>query len=501
MTDRIDRSLPTPLYHQLERILRRDIDTGVYRAGDLLPSENEICERYDVSRSVVRQTLANLAHAGVVHTERGRGSFVAERKFQERFVQRATGFYDDLTRMGYELRTKVVRQEICELPLQVREFLDSETGIRIDRVRSVEGRVLVYVTTYLSPQRCPGLEHHDLNDRSLYEHLDRAYGLQVHGGRRTVEAVAAAPHIADHLEVASGTPLLLLRSANRTADGAPLEWFEAWHRADRTMFEIQIVGPEVPARAARDATVTPGTTLVPDEAGHPVHSVVQQAPEYTSSGSGTERPARFDWESTLGRALLADRVVAVLRAPHYGAPERVAEGLVRGGVRVIEFTLTGANALDAVTAARDVPDAVVGVGSVLTPDDARRAVAAGAAFLVCPIWAPEIVAAAGQTPVFPAGRTPTELYRAWELTGAPVKLFPAHLDGPGYLRALLGPMPDLALMPSGGIDAGNAGDYLRAGAVAVNVGGALCPPDVLVAGDGDELTRRAREVRATIDAV
>ena len=206
MPDRIDRSLPTPLYHQLERILRGDIESGVYRAGDLLPSESEICERYDVSRSVVRQTLANLAHAGVVHTERGRGSFVAERKFHERFVQRATGFYDDLSRMGFALRTRVVRQEVCEVPLQVREFLESETGIRIDRVRSVEGRVLAYVTTYVSPQRCPGLEHQDLNDRSLYEHLDRVYGLRVHGGRRTVGPLySAAPHGATY-HVAVWTP-------------------------------------------------------------------------------------------------------------------------------------------------------------------------------------------------------------------------------------------------------------------------------------------------------
>jgi 2-dehydro-3-deoxyphosphogluconate aldolase/(4S)-4-hydroxy-2-oxoglutarate aldolase len=112
-----------------------------------------------------------------------------------------------------------------------------------------------------------------------------------------------------------------------------------------------------------------------------------------------------------------------------------------------------------------------------------------------------VVAAAGRTPVLLGGRTPTELYRAWTLTGAPVKLFPAQLDGPGYVRALRGPMPDLALLPSGGIDAGNAGEYLRAGAVAVNVGGALCPPDLLVAGDADELTRRARDLRAALDAV
>jgi GntR family transcriptional regulator len=476
MTGRVDRSLPTPLYHQLERILRSDIESGVYRAGDLLPSENEICERYDVSRSVVRQTLANLAHAGVVHTERGRGSFVAERKFHERFVQRATGFYDDLTRMGFQLRTNVVRQEVCELPLQVREFLDEETGIRIDRVRSVEGRVLAYVTTYLSARRCPGLEHQDLNDRSLYQHLDSAYGLRVHGGRRTVEAVAAVADVATHLDVAPGTPLLLLRSASRTADGNPLEWFEAWHRADRTMFEVEIV---------------------PGEAARPFQGVVRNA---SDGAEHVARHAAFDWGGTLGGALRRERVVAVLRAPRYTDPERLAEGLVRGGIRIVEFTLTADNALEAVRTAGKVSDAIIGAGSVLTPDQARDAVAAGARFLVSPVCAPEIVAAADGVPVFLAGQTPTELYQAWSLTGAPVKLFPAHLGGPGYVRAVLAPMPDLAIMPSGGIDAGNVSEYLRAGAVAVNVGGALCAPELLTAGDGDELTRRAARLRAAIDA-
>ena len=479
MTEHIDRSLPTPLYHQLERILRHDIESGVYRAGDLLPSESDICERYDVSRSVVRQTLANLAHAGVVHTERGRGSFVAERKLHERFVQSATGFYDDLTRMGYELNTKVVNQEICELPLQVREFLDQPTGVRIDRVRSVEGRVLAYVTTYLSAQRCPGLEHQDLTDRSLYEHLDRTYGLRVHAGRRTVEAVAASEAVALHLDVAPGTPLLLLRSASRTADGMPFEWFEAWHRADRTMFEVEIV---------------PGETV------RPVHGVVR-APATDDAARTTGERSHFNWDSALGGAMRHDRVVAVLRAQRYGAPRRLAEGLVHGGIRVIEFTLTGENALEAISAARHVPDAVVGAGSVLTAAQARDAVAAGAAFLVSPAGASEIVGAADGVPVILAGRTPTELHQAWSLTGAPVKLFPADFDGPAYVRSLLAPLPHLPLLPSGGVDADNAADYLRAGAVAVNVGGALCPPVALVAGDADELTRRARRLRTAIDVV
>lgn len=208
----------------------------------------------------------------------------------------------------------------------------------------------------------------------------------------------------------------------------------------------------------------------------------------------------FDWSCDLGAALRADRVVAVLRAPHYAAPERLAAGLAAGGVRAVEFTLTADNALEAIAAAAATADVIVGAGSVLTASDARAALDAGARFLVSPITAPAVVAAASHTPVLLAGRTPTEIHQAWSLTGAPVKLFPADLDGPGYVRSLLAPMPALAIMPSGGIDAGNVAAYLRAGAVAVNVGGALCPPEALRAGDGDALTVRARELCAAISA-
>lgn len=475
----VDRTLPVPLYHQLERVLRDAIDAGVHRSGELLPSESEICERYDVSRSVVRQTLANLAHAGIVQTERGRGSFVAETKLHERFVQRATGFYDDLTRMGLDIQTEVLRQETVELPLEVREFLETPTGIRIDRLRSVDGRVLAFVTTYVSPARCPGLESQDLTNRSLYDHLDRTYGLRVYSGRRNVEAVAASDDVARHLDVAPGTPLLLLRSASRTADGVPFEWFEAWHRADRTMFEVEIV---------------PGETV------RPFQGVVRRAVDGHGVRRNGDTGGGWDSGSEVAKVLAADRVVAVLRAPRYGDPRALAEGLVRGGIRLVEFTLTGENAIDAVRQSAAVAGAIVGVGSVLTPAQARAAVEAGARFLVSPVGALEIVAAADGVPVFLAGSTPTEVWQAWQATGAPVKLYPADRHGPAYLKSLLAPMPNVPVMPSGGVTADNAAEYLAAGAVAVNVGGALCPPDVLVAGDGTELTPRARALCAAIAA-
>lgn len=481
---RIDRSSATPLYHQLERILREDIAAGVYRPGALLPSENEICERYDVSRSVVRQTFANLAHAGLVRTERGRGSFVAEQKLHERFVQRATGFYDDLTRMGLQIQTRVVRQDFVDLPLQVRDFLKTARGLRIDRVRSVDGRVLAFVTTYIPEDRCPGLEHQDLNDRSLYAHLDATYGLRVRTGRRTVEAVAAQGEVVTHLEVAEGTPLLLLRSASLAEDGQALEWFEAWHRADRTMFEVEIV---------------------PGETDRSFHGVVvddrdgSQRPPVTPAPMGAAE-ADPERESAVAAALRTGLVVAVLRAPRYGDPAALVEGLSRGGVGIAEFTLTGQNALEAIAAARQVDGMIVGAGSVFDAAGARRAIDAGAQFLVTPVSAPQVAQAAGGHPVFMGAFTPSEVWAAWQATRRPVKVFPASTGGPAYLKSLLAPMPQIPLMPSGGVDVSNAGDYLKAGAHAVNVGGGLCPVEAVTAGDGAELERRARELHAAIAA-
>ena len=481
----IDRSSPIPLYRQLEDSIRRDIERGTYGVGELLPSESEICARYDLSRSVVRQTLQNLAQAGIVRTERGRGSFVAEKKLSERFVQRTTGFYDDLTRMGLRIDTRVLRQEIASVPSAAREFLDLEEAVRIDRVRSVEGRVLAYVRTYISPERCPGLERFDLANTSLYGLLREVYGLEVYGGWRTVEAVPADDEVAEHLEVEPGTPLLLLCSASRTEDGAPLEWFAAWHRADRTRFEVEILP---------DSGVRPFTQTVIPTATAPTPGVGRdRAGEAVTAVDRTE-PGEF------GRRLAAERVVAVVRAPRYADGAGIAGALAAGGIGIVEFTLTGANALDAIAQARaGAPEALVGAGSVLSVDDARRAVEAGAQFLVSPAGVAEVATAGFGVPVVLAGYTPTEILNAHRLTGGPVKLFPAVVGGATYLKAVAAPMPHIPLMPSGGVDERNLGEFLAAGAVGVNLGSSLCPVPALVEGDVGELRRRAAAARRAVE--
>jgi Entner-Doudoroff aldolase len=169
------------------------------------------------------------------------------------------------------------------------------------------------------------------------------------------------------------------------------------------------------------------------------------------------------------------------------------EAAVRGGFRILEFTLNTPGALERIGEFSAREDLVVGAGTVLSVEEARAALSAGAAFLVSPVLDDEVVRAAGEAgvAVIPGTQSPTEMLRAYRL-GAPLqKLFPAPGPGPAFVRACLGPMPFLRLVPTNDVDAANAADYLRAGAFAVGCGNRLFAPEDLDRGRFAAVERRA----------
>jgi len=208
----------------------------------------------------------------------------------------------------------------------------------------------------------------------------------------------------------------------------------------------------------------------------------------------TTQPARPE----IPAGLLAGGVVAIARRLSADSAPAVAEALAEGGVGAFEVTLNEpkAVAFRAIEAVAGAGTGIaIGAGTVLSIDDAGLAVDAGATFLVMPTTDPELVrwAAARGIPAFPGAATPTEILAAWRAGAAAVKLFPASALGPSFVRECRGPFPDIPLVPTGGVTAETAGDYIRAGAVAVGLGSWLV-------GDGvaDGVTRRARQV---VDAV
>lgn len=187
-------------------------------------------------------------------------------------------------------------------------------------------------------------------------------------------------------------------------------------------------------------------------------------------------------------------VVAVIRLASAEPLLRAAEAVAAGGVRVIEFTMTTPRALEVLAGASAAPGAsIFGAGTVLDAETARAAILAGARFIVSPVLCPDVIRLCRRydVPVIPGAMTPTEILRAWELGADMVKVFPAGVLGPRYLKDILAPLPQLRLIPTGGVTLENAGEYIRAGAIAVGVGGDLLDARAITEGRWPVLTERA----------
>jgi 2-dehydro-3-deoxyphosphogluconate aldolase / (4S)-4-hydroxy-2-oxoglutarate aldolase len=188
-------------------------------------------------------------------------------------------------------------------------------------------------------------------------------------------------------------------------------------------------------------------------------------------------------------------IVAIVRAQQAAQVVPLFEALIAGGVEAIEITMTTPNALAGIREAREKigERAVIGVGTVLEADTCRAAMAAGAEFVVTPICRTELVgvAHAGGCPIMLGAYTPTEAQTAHEAGADFIKIFPAETLGPGYIKALRAPLPHLRIVPTGGVDEQNVGQFFRVGCAAVGVGSSLVSAKILHAADWAELTRRA----------
>jgi 2-dehydro-3-deoxyphosphogluconate aldolase / (4S)-4-hydroxy-2-oxoglutarate aldolase len=196
-------------------------------------------------------------------------------------------------------------------------------------------------------------------------------------------------------------------------------------------------------------------------------------------------------------------VVPVVRLDDLTAATKIARSLAEGGIPVLEFTLTNPDAIEAVRSVRTTePDVITGAGTVLDGASARLAIVAGAQYLVTPTLAPDVIAMGLRynVPTFCGALTPTEVLAAWEAGAACVKIFPASAFGPGYIKALHGPLPQVRMMPSGGVSVENAGDFIRAGSVAVSAGGDLVSADTVIYEQWDTITQRARAFSQAVRA-
>jgi 2-dehydro-3-deoxyphosphogluconate aldolase / (4S)-4-hydroxy-2-oxoglutarate aldolase len=201
-----------------------------------------------------------------------------------------------------------------------------------------------------------------------------------------------------------------------------------------------------------------------------------------------EKPEKMERIQTGG-------VIAILRAKSSDQLIASAEAILAGGVNAIEVTMNTPGALEVIESAvkRFGDEVLFGAGTVLDAEVARTAILAGASFVVAPTFNIDTVNLCIRygVPVMPGCFTPTEMMAAWQEGADFIKLFPAEVGGPAMVKALLAPLPEIRIIPVGGVDLNNAAAYIRAGAVALGVGSSLFNQKLMEEGNFAEMTRRA----------
>jgi 2-dehydro-3-deoxyphosphogluconate aldolase / (4S)-4-hydroxy-2-oxoglutarate aldolase len=197
-------------------------------------------------------------------------------------------------------------------------------------------------------------------------------------------------------------------------------------------------------------------------------------------------------------------IIPVLRAQSTEEALAIVEALAAGGIDVIEVTMTVPSAVDIIRRlSRARADLLIGAGTVLDPETARNCMQEGAQFIVTPVTnvATIEICQKHSIAVFPGALTPTEIFTAWQAGGDAIKVFPASaMGGAPYLRSLKAPLPQVELIPTGGISVATAVDFLRAGAFALGVGADLCDRSAIAEGKPEMITQTAREYLQIIAA-
>ncbi len=194
--------------------------------------------------------------------------------------------------------------------------------------------------------------------------------------------------------------------------------------------------------------------------------------------------------------LRAQKVIALIRADSAENLLGCARALLAGGLSAIELTMTTPGAIELCgRVSRELPEVLLGLGTVLDADTARAGIAAGAKFIVTPCLRPTVIAVCREAgvPVLSGALTPTEAYNAHELGADVIKIFPAEYFGPAYIKSLKAPFPNLQFLPTGGVTPETVGDFLKAGAFATAAGSALVAPAALKSGDWATISARAKQ--------
>ncbi|MFS0864821.1 GntR family transcriptional regulator [Fredinandcohnia sp. 179-A 10B2 NHS] len=237
----IKKSSPVPIYFQLEQAIRELIDNKELKPGDMIPSEREYAEKFQISRMTVRQALNNLVNDGYLQRERGKGTFVAVKKF-EKNVKGLTSFSEDMRSRGMEPGTTVLDFAVLEADTLTSSKLEIEeeaTVYQIKRLRLADEQPIAFEIFYMPTELVPGLTM-EVAENSIYRYVESEIGLHIVSGVQELEATVAQKEVASALGIKVGEPVLYIQQVSLTENNKPLEFVKSFYRADRYKYKVEM---------------------------------------------------------------------------------------------------------------------------------------------------------------------------------------------------------------------------------------------------------------------
>ena len=234
-TETIDRHSKLPYYQQLYEILRGKITRDDWEPGDMIPPESELVERYQVSRSTVRQVLDMLVQEGLIYRQRGRGSFVCHPTL-EQSMTRIVSFTEDMRQRKFTPGTRVLSSSLLPAPEDIAQKLQVPPGEQLAslrRLRLADGEPMSVEESFLVHRYCQNVLQHDYARQPLRETLEEEYGIKILHAKQVIHAIGAPEELAGHLEIIAGAPLLFIERTSTSQGMVPVEFLRIYYRADR----------------------------------------------------------------------------------------------------------------------------------------------------------------------------------------------------------------------------------------------------------------------------
>jgi GntR family transcriptional regulator len=237
----INKYSPFPIYYQIQEWIKQQIEAEEWKSGDKIPSENELCDTFKVSRMTIRQAINNLVEQGYLYRKRGIGTFVQLPKV-EQGLQGMTGFTEDMLVRGMRPSSELLSLEIVAASSKVADKLQTKEGepvYEVRRTRLADDEPIALETAYLSPLVVKDINK-DVLQHSLYEHLEQKLGYKLLRATQTIEASIATEEEASNLHIPKRAPVLVVEQTSYGEDDVPLEYVKCIYRGDRYKFITNI---------------------------------------------------------------------------------------------------------------------------------------------------------------------------------------------------------------------------------------------------------------------